>query len=67
MNEPTITINGHQLTEGQAMTVRVALGSLLMDMQEPDALGKDYHGRFMRNAYIDNVVAINKIIQELQS
>lgn len=64
MSEPTITINGRQLTEGQAMTVRVSLGSLLMDMQEPDALGNDYHGHFMREAYIANIGEINRMIQE---
>jgi hypothetical protein len=37
--EPRITINGVQLTSAQAMTVRVAVTSLLMEMGEPDALG----------------------------
>ena len=33
-NEPNITINGVKLTQGQAMTMRVALESFAMNMQE---------------------------------
>lgn len=31
MREPTITINGHTLTEAQAMTVRVAMRTVFVD------------------------------------
>lgn len=36
--EPRITINGVALTDGQAMTVRVALSSFLMDLQDPEEM-----------------------------
>lgn len=34
--EPTITINGVRLTEGQAMTVRVAVMNMQMTVSDPD-------------------------------
>ncbi|UEM11916.1 hypothetical protein J4G43_046995 [Bradyrhizobium barranii subsp. barranii] len=41
--EPTITIDGHKLTEGQSMSVRVAITAFLMelknDKQFADSLG----------------------------
>ena len=41
--EPTITIDGHKLTEGQSMSVRVAITAFLMelknDKQFADGLG----------------------------
>ncbi|MHC2399158.1 hypothetical protein ACVMGC_003702 [Bradyrhizobium barranii subsp. barranii] len=43
MMEPTITIDGHKLTEGQSMSVRVAITAFLMelknDKQFADSLG----------------------------
>lgn len=36
MTEPSITINGVQLTPGQAMTVRVAIEMFAMQIAEPD-------------------------------
>jgi hypothetical protein len=49
MKEPDITIGGVPLTVGQAMTVRVALGSFAMSLDE--GLGDDEHGRRMTEAY----------------
>lgn len=49
MSEPAIIINGVRLTTGQAMTVRVALGSFAMSLN--DGLGDDEHGRQMTAAY----------------
>jgi hypothetical protein len=46
-----IVIDGIPLTPAQAMTVRVALCSMQMNMAEPDALGGDEHGRTMAAAY----------------
>lgn len=39
MKEPTIIINGAELTDAQAMTVRVAVTSFAIEMNEPNALG----------------------------
>lgn len=33
-DEPRITINGHELSVGQAMTVRVAVGNFLLELQD---------------------------------
>jgi hypothetical protein len=49
--EPRITINGHPLTEAQAMTVRVALNSFDMDLNKPVRLVTDEHDRATRAAY----------------
>ena len=51
MSEPTISVNGTQLTNSQAMTVRVALGAFLIDLADADALGDDEHGRAMTRGY----------------
>ena len=47
-NEAAITVNGHTLTPAQAMTVRVALGSWLMDpdyIQDLGEIGTLYRAR----------------------
>jgi hypothetical protein len=49
-DEPIITINGHLCTPGEAMTLRVALQSFLMDLAEK-GLGDDEHGRKMTANY----------------
>lgn len=36
--EPRITINGHELTEAQAMTLRVALSTFRLQLNDPDYL-----------------------------
>lgn len=51
MDEPHITVNGQELTTGQAMAVRVALSNFFIEMGDPDALGDDEHGRAMVAAY----------------
>lgn len=51
MNEPRITVNGTALTEGQAMTLRVALSSFLLQLKM-EGLGKDEHGVAMTRAYM---------------
>jgi hypothetical protein len=48
--EATITVNGHLLSHGQAMTVRVALAAFVMDLTN-DGLGDDEHGKLMVKAY----------------
>lgn len=49
--EPVIEINGKWLNAAQTMAVRVAIGAFLLDLQEPDALGSDKHGKKMAKAY----------------
>ena len=60
MTEPTITINGVTLSQGQAMTVRVALSAFAMDLR--DGLGDDEHGKAMTAAYRARLSEILKII-----
>jgi len=62
MNEPDITINGVKLTQGQAMTIRVALQTYAIDMSQPDALGSDATGRSIAKGYLRNISSINDII-----
>jgi hypothetical protein len=49
--EAEIIINGHKLTFGQSMTVRVAIANMLMEFADPNALGEDEHGRAMTQGY----------------
>lgn len=64
MSEPAITINGVPLTEAQAMTVRVAIGSFAIDMQHDDALGDDKHGRNMTAAYRGRLTEVSKLMHK---
>ena len=64
MNEPPITINGTTLTQGQAMTLRVALTTFLMEMSEDDALGADESGKALARAYEDSGWSVLRLIQE---
>lgn len=59
MREPTITINGHTLTEEQAMTARVAIVHLLLEMKQPGVLGTDERGYTMRAEYIQRAQEIH--------
>lgn len=61
MNEPTITINGQQLTEGQAMTIRVALETFAIDISS-HGLGEDAHGQIMRENYARIIGEIRALI-----
>ena len=58
---PKITINGVELSQGQAMTVHVALQAYATDMSEKNVLGDDEHGEFMRKAYLERIKEINKL------
>jgi hypothetical protein len=55
--EPVITINSHRLSESEAMTVRVALESLLND-----GLGEDEIGKAIARNYLENIRTIRKYI-----
>lgn len=50
-NEPNITVNGFQLSVGEAMTVRVAISNLFHEMKKPGALGDDEVGVDIANGY----------------
>jgi hypothetical protein len=60
--EPKIIINDVRLTEGEAMTVRVAIGSFFFDLRD-HGLGEDEHGQIMTTAYLDNLHNIIAIMQ----
>ncbi len=50
-DEPDIIINGEGLTIPEAMTVRVAINSFLMELQENGALGSDRLGHELQSGY----------------
>jgi hypothetical protein len=56
MQEPTIIINGVQLTTAQAMTLRVAISGF-----NPDC-GNDEHWKFMTAAYRARQLEIFKLM-----
>lgn len=62
MTEPLITISGRQLTEAQAMAVRVAITAYHQEMADPVALGDDEDGRRMTEAYRDRLTEVLQII-----
>lgn len=51
MTEPQITINGHQLSFGQSMALRVAATNMLSEMSNHGALGNDDDGAQIVAAY----------------
>ena len=59
--EANMIINGVELTFVQSMTVRVAMSSFAMTLQE-DGLGNDEHGKFMSKSYLKNIREINRLI-----
>lgn len=60
--EPKIIINNVHLTEGEAMTVRVAVSSFMLDLQS-HGLGDDEHGEHMSTAYQHNLRNIVALMQ----
>jgi hypothetical protein len=63
VGEPRVTINGTLLTEGQAMTVRVALSAMSEEMNDKLALGSDEHGLRMTKAYKARLLEIFTIME----
>lgn len=62
-DEPIIIINGVKLTPGEAMTVRVALETWAMELQnDPGCLGVDEHGRRMVAGYLSAIRDIRRIM-----
>jgi hypothetical protein len=60
--EPTITINGVLLSKAQAMTLRCALESMMMDLRAPDVLGSDTVGRSITQGYLERGQEIRELI-----
>ncbi len=60
--EADITINGTRLTEGQAMTVRVALSDLAASLFA-GGLGDDEHGKRMTDGYQKRLTEIFALMQ----
>lgn len=60
-DEPRISINGAELSVGQAMTIRVAIESFAADLVD-EGLGDDEHGKKMTDAYLQNIAAIRKLM-----
>jgi len=59
--EPKITINGHDLSYAQSMTVRVGLDNFSVFLCE-DGLGDTSHGKTMVNLYMDRIEEIRKLM-----
>ena len=52
--EPHIIINGQQLSDGEAMTIRVAVESMSMDLVE-EGLGEDEIGKSLTKGYLNSI------------
>jgi hypothetical protein len=61
--EAEITINGKPLSEGQAMTVRVALENFASDLK--NGLGKDAIGKAICSGYKARIEEIRLMIYKL--
>ncbi len=61
-DEPKITINGVELTEAQAMTVRVALTSFDFSLTD-GSLGDDQHGKEMIGLYRERLRELYKVMR----
>ena len=57
IEEPYITINGHDLTEGQAVTIRVAIETLASNLADI-GLGSDEHGTVVAKNYLAKISEI---------
>lgn len=51
IKEATVIIGGHHLTFQESMTLRVAMNSFLMSLDEENVLGDDDHGKTMAAGY----------------
>ena len=59
---PKIIINGCELTEAQATTVRAAIEAFADSMTVPGRLGNDAHGEAMTMAYRSRIDEIRTLI-----
>jgi hypothetical protein len=60
-SEPIITVNGTPLTEGQAMTVRVAVQHFAYYLAQ-HGLGEDERGKGITTGYLARIGEINKLM-----
>lgn len=60
--EALVTINGHTLTVGQSLTIRVALESMAADLTS-NGLGDDEHGQTMVTGYLARIREIRGMMQ----
>ena len=58
MTGVNITINGVRLTDGQSISLRVAVLTFMLDLNDPDSLGEDPHGRLMTSGYKERLSEI---------
>jgi hypothetical protein len=66
--EATVTVNGYELTEGEAMTVRVALDAFRTNLIQ-EGLGSDEMGEKIAKGYIncvDNIRVMSRTHQLIQ-
>ena len=61
MSEPTITVNDTELSEGQAMTVRVALETFAL-MLSHEGLGEDETGIAICRGYLARIEEIRAMM-----
>ncbi len=61
--EPRIIINGYEISEAAAMTIRVAVENFAMDLQT-NGLGKDETGRKITAGYLAQIEVIRYLIFE---
>lgn len=62
-SEACITINGQNLSEGESMTVRVALNAFYLELIQ-HGLGEDEVGIAVCDGYLQNITTILKVIHE---
>lgn len=62
MSETDITINGTRLTEGQAITLRVALCAFMMELRHEHYLGDDAQGKELAAAYLARGLEIQHLM-----
>ena len=60
--EPKIVINDHRISDGAAMTLRVALEHFAIFLSNPNCLGNDTHGYAMREGYTQRIYEIRRVI-----
>jgi len=64
-NEPIIVMNLTRLTNGQSMTIRVAIESFAASLQKEGCLGSDKNGEFIRKSYLKTIDELRKIMYEM--
>ena len=63
VREASVVIAGHALSFSESMTLRVAISSFLMSLED-EGLGDDAHGKVMTKLYQKHATTIQKYIHE---